>query len=182
MAKSRGSTSEPEGSRSEKGQIKVRCPNPACGKSYTVPLKFAGKRARCTECGAQTRIPALPTSAPVAPPEPPPSLVLKSKPREAAPASPPPPPPPQAALAKPAKPAKEERSELATEELREMRIGCIGRGHAGKSVLFHSIGESLIGNFLPSGLNIDAADPREVARMIIEAEDSERLLHKYGLP
>ena len=29
---------------------------------------------------------------------------------------------------------------------------------------FHALGESLVGDFLPSGLHLDAADPREVAR------------------
>jgi hypothetical protein len=64
----------------------------------------------------------------------------------------------------------------------EVRIGCIGRGHAGKTALFQALGDGLIGDFLPSGLHLDAPDPREVARMIREAEESQRLLHKSGLP
>jgi hypothetical protein len=66
--------------------------------------------------------------------------------------------------------------------VREVRIGCVGRGHAGKTALFHALGESLVGDFLPSGLHLDAADPREVARMIREAEETQRLLRRSGLP
>src|SRR5688572_24014162 len=55
-----------------------------------------------------------------------------------------------------------------------VRIGCIGRGHAGKTALFHALGDSLVGDFLPSGLHLDASDPREVARMIREAEDAQK--------
>ncbi|HKB40418.1 MAG TPA: hypothetical protein VKD72_28575, partial [Gemmataceae bacterium] len=64
----------------------------------------------------------------------------------------------------------------------EVRVGCIGRGHAGKTALFHALGESLVGDFLPSGLHVDAGDPREVAQMIREAEEAQRLLHQFGLP
>jgi hypothetical protein len=64
----------------------------------------------------------------------------------------------------------------------EVRIGCIGRGHAGKTALFHALGESLVGDYLPSGLYLDAADPREVARAIHEAEATRRLLQQSGLP
>jgi hypothetical protein len=67
-------------------------------------------------------------------------------------------------------------------EMPEVRIGCIGRGHAGKTALFQALGEGLAGDFLPSGLHVDAADPREAARMIKEAEQAQRLLHKSGLP
>jgi hypothetical protein len=65
---------------------------------------------------------------------------------------------------------------------REVRIGCIGRGHAGKTALFHALGDGLAGDFLPSGLHLDAADPREVARMIREIEDAQKLLRLSGLP
>jgi hypothetical protein len=67
-------------------------------------------------------------------------------------------------------------------ELPEVRVGCIGRGHAGKTALFQALGDGLIGDFLPSGLHLDAADPREVARMIREAEQARRLLETSGLP
>jgi hypothetical protein len=65
---------------------------------------------------------------------------------------------------------------------REVRIGCIGRGHAGKTALFQVLGESLVGDFLPSGLHLDASDPREVARMIRDSEAVLRLLRQSGLP
>jgi hypothetical protein len=64
----------------------------------------------------------------------------------------------------------------------EVRIGAIGRGHAGKTALFQALGDGLVGDYLPSGLHLDAADPREVARMIKEAEQAQRLLHRSGLP
>jgi hypothetical protein len=64
----------------------------------------------------------------------------------------------------------------------EVRVGCIGRGHAGKTALFHVLAESFVGDFLPSGLHLDAADPREVARMIREAEEARRSLQRSGLP
>jgi hypothetical protein len=64
----------------------------------------------------------------------------------------------------------------------EVRIGSIGRGHAGKTALFHALAESLVGDFLPSGLHLDAADPREVARMLREAEEARRSLRQSGLP
>lgn len=64
----------------------------------------------------------------------------------------------------------------------EVRIGAIGRGHAGKTALFQALGEGLVGDYLPSGLHLDAGDPREVARMIKEAEEAQRLLRRSGLP
>jgi hypothetical protein len=63
-----------------------------------------------------------------------------------------------------------------------VRVGSIGRGHAGKTALFHALGECLVGDFLPSGLHLDAADPREVAKMIREAEQAQKLLRRSGLP
>jgi hypothetical protein len=64
----------------------------------------------------------------------------------------------------------------------EVRIGGIGRGHAGKTALFHALDDCLVGDYLTSGLHVDAADPREVARMIREADESQRLLRQSGLP
>jgi hypothetical protein len=64
----------------------------------------------------------------------------------------------------------------------EVRVGCIGRGHAGKTALLRALGEGPAGDFFPSGLHVDAGDPREVARMIREAEEAQRLLHRCGLP
>jgi hypothetical protein len=72
--------------------------------------------------------------------------------------------------------------EETREAVREIRIGCIGRGHAGKTALFQVLSDCLVGDFLPSGLHLDAADPREVARMIREADEAQRLLHRSGLP
>jgi hypothetical protein len=130
-------------------RIKVRCPNPDCETVYSVPVRYAGKRARCTECGTKTLIPG---------PARPAAAVRRVRlPKTAKPTVPP------AAVA-------------------EVRIGCIGRGHAGKTALFHALGESLVGDYLPSGLYLDAADPREVARAIHEAEATRRLLQQSGLP
>jgi hypothetical protein len=64
----------------------------------------------------------------------------------------------------------------------EVRVGCIGRGHAGKTALLRTLGEGPVGDFFPSGLHVDAGDPREVAQMIREAEQTQRLLHSFGLP
>ena len=74
--------------------------------------------------------------------------------------------------------ARSRESDAARRGRREVRIGCIGRGHAGKTALFQVLGDSLVGDYLPSGLHLDAADPREVARMIREAEDAQRLLQR----
>src|SRR5262249_50485454 len=57
-----------------------------------------------------------------------------------------------------------------------------GRGHAGKTALLRTLGEGPVGDFFPSGLHADAGDPREVARMIHEDEEAQRLLHQFGLP
>src|SRR5437764_10055879 len=69
-----------------------------------------------------------------------------------------------------------------TPEVREVRVGCIGRGHAGKTSLFRAMGEGPVGDFFPSGLHVDVGDPREVARLIREAEETQRLLQASGLP
>jgi hypothetical protein len=64
----------------------------------------------------------------------------------------------------------------------EVRVGCIGRGHAGKTALLRALSEGPVGDFFPSGLHVDAGDPREVAQMIRETEEAQRLLHQCGLP
>lgn len=46
--------------------ISVQCPS--CPKTYNVDDKFAGKKAKCKECGAIMSIPELPASAPSASP------------------------------------------------------------------------------------------------------------------
>src|SRR5438270_333895 len=67
-------------------------------------------------------------------------------------------------------------------EVREVRAGCIGRGHAGKTALFRAMSEGPVGDFFPSGLHVDVADPKEVAHMIREAEATQQLLQASGLP
>jgi len=64
----------------------------------------------------------------------------------------------------------------------EVRAGCIGRGRAGKTALFRSLSEGPVGDFFPSGLHVDAGDPREVAQMIREAEETQHILQTFGLP
>jgi hypothetical protein len=68
------------------------------------------------------------------------------------------------------------------EDVLEVCVSCIGRGHAGKTALLRALGEGPLGDFFPSGLHADAEGPREVAWMIREAEETERLLHQFGLP
>jgi hypothetical protein len=124
---------------------------------YNVADRYAGKKARCAQCGTPTRIPGGRAES-------------RSRPRnEPAPA--------------PVKRAAGRRGGTTPADRRgEVRIGCIGRGHAGKTALFQVLSDSLVGDFLPSGLHLDASDPREVARMIREAEAAQRLLHQSGLP
>src|SRR5262249_34977670 len=62
MVRARGNGSiRPTGGRGRGGgrpaQITLRCPNPDCEKRYTVPARYAGRRAKCAECGAMTVIP-----------------------------------------------------------------------------------------------------------------------------
>jgi hypothetical protein len=147
----------PEAEGDDEAQIRVRCPNPACETDYTVPVRYAGKRARCTECGARTLIPT-------------PTTAVRSRPRD------------EPSPAKSTRPGREEGPSPAKAEFPEVRIGSIGRGHAGKTALFHALDDSLVGDYLTSGLHLDAADPREVARMIREGDESQRLLHQSGLP
>jgi hypothetical protein len=68
------------------------------------------------------------------------------------------------------------------EDVAEVHVGCIGRGHAGKTALLRTLSEGPVGDFFPSGLHVDGGDPREVAQMIREAEEAQRLLHQFGLP
>jgi hypothetical protein len=133
--------------RGSERHITVRCPNRTCAMVYYVAAQYAGKKARCAECGTPTRIPGG-----------------RSQGRTRS------------------------RNELPAESARradrrgDVRIGCIGRGHAGKTALLQVLSDSLVGDFLPSGLHLDAGDPREVARMIHEAQAAQRLLHESGLP
>ena len=80
---------------------------------------------------------------------------------------------------------KQSRQEVPSprgETIPIVRIGCIGRGNAGKTALFRGLGDGPIGDFLPSGLHVVAGDPREVVQMIRESEQTQRLLHLSGLP
>jgi hypothetical protein len=133
--------------------IKVRCPNQDCGKAYTVDSRHVGKRGKCEDCGTIF------------------SIRDSGEPRRDS----------SKAEAEPnhhqGEPPKAGRGDV-----RGVRVGCIGRGHAGKTALFHALGEGLVGDFLPSGLHVDASDPREVARMIRENDETLRLLHECGLP
>src|SRR5262249_9205482 len=52
----------------------------------------------------------------------------------------------------------------------------------GKTALLRILGEGPVGDFFPSGLHADAQGPREVALLIREAEETQRLLHQFGLP
>src|SRR3954471_2987175 len=70
----------------------------------------------------------------------------------------------------------------SSSDVREVRTGCIGRGHAGKTALFRALSEGPVGDFFPSGLHVDVGDPREVAQMIREAEETQRVLQMSGLP
>ena len=139
MARVRGNGSARPGG----AWIRVRCPNLECGKSYRVPAEYAGKKARCSECGTHTAIPRVTAGGRRVAPAP--SAELRTKPARRPETAPP-----------------------VGRQVREVRIGSIGRGHAGKTALFHALGESLVGDFLPSGLHLDAADPREVQKSSIE--------------
>ena len=68
-----------------------------------------------------------------------------------------------AAPAKAAKPRSRRAARSAS--------GASAAGTPGKTALFQALGDRLVGDYLPSGLHLDAADPREVARMIREAEE-----------
>ena len=77
------------------------------------------------------------------------------------------------------------REELPRSEgaaLREVRAACIGRGFAGKTALLRALVEGPVGDFFPSGLHVDVGDPREMAQMIREAERTQHILQRSGLP
>jgi hypothetical protein len=77
---------------------------------------------------------------------------------------------------------REFRGQETAAEVREVRAGCIGRGHAGKTALFRAMSEGPVGDFFPSGLHVDVGDPKEVAQMIRESEETQRVLQASGLP
>jgi hypothetical protein len=147
----------------------VECPNPACGKVLFAKISQAGKKGKCPDCGAFISIPNLTA---------PPSRNLTSpapdRPRQKTVS--------RGADVEGAAPLREEVTRPRGAELREVRGACIGRGQAGKTVLFRTLDEGLVGDFLPSGLHVDVGDPREVAQMIREAERTQRILQSSGLP
>lgn len=160
MAPEKGGTHSPP--------IRVQCPNPACGKHYAVAHSLAGKNAQC-KCGTVFPIPSTGTirsgeSTPVASEEPR-EKDVRSAPAEGTEREP-----------------DEERPVPMRGETIEVHVGCIGRGNAGKTALLRALSEGPVGDFFPSGLHVDAGDPREVAQMIHEADEAERMLHQFGLP
>src|SRR5262245_29540531 len=171
--------------------IHVQCP--ACGKEYTLRSRCAGKKGRCT-CG--TVFP-LPNAAPLVDrptpfPEPQRQKSARRNADEDSELSTPlfsEPLRQESARrvaddddAKVLSPEEAASHKCEAEDMTEVRVGCIGRGHAGKTALLRVLGEGAVGDFFPSGLHVDAADPREVAQMIREAEEAQRLLHQFGLP
>ena len=160
--------SAPENGGVRPTPIRVQCPNPACGKAYTLSGSLAGKNARCT-CGTVFPLPRA--GAPCADE---PARPAPERPREGD---------ARGATAGGTEPVP--RQEVARREGgegTEVHVGCIGRGHAGKTALLRALSEGPVGDFFPSGLHVDAGDPREVAQMIREAEEAQRLLHQFGLP
>ncbi len=172
--------------------ISVRCPNPKCGKTYTIPGDSVGKQARCP-CGAVFVIPNISAAHPADHPAPTqertatpaasraPRVESQAAPRVESQA-----PPRVESQAPPRVEARAAPCEEATvregEDVTEVRVGCIGRGNAGKTALLRALSEGPVGDFFPSGLHVDAGDPREVAQMIRETEEAQRLLHQSGLP
>jgi hypothetical protein len=161
MNRFRGNGSSHNGHGPDPGEpsVTVRCPNADCGKVYTVHRRYAGKKGKCLDCGAKITVPNAP---------PPvgrhgPNGIGRHDGTTGVTTS-------------------QDEFVLADAGVRGVNVGCIGRGHAGKTALFHALGEGLVGDFLPSGLHVDANDPREVARMIREAEETLHLLHLSGLP
>jgi hypothetical protein len=146
--------------------IRVQCPNPACRKVHLVESRLANQKGRCS-CGVLIRIPAA--AVETARPDP------AAAPTRKAPTS-------RATVLRGHAQKRPEPAGHEQAELQEVRIGCIGRGQAGKTVLFRSLADHLAGDFFHSGLHADAGDPREVARMIRETQETHRLLRRCGLP
>ena len=40
--------------------IPVKCPNPACGKEFSLKAEFAGKKVRCSSCKQTFDVPTIP--------------------------------------------------------------------------------------------------------------------------
>jgi hypothetical protein len=150
--------------------IKVQCPNPACGKVHAIKSRWAGRTGSCPECGTTISVPN--STAPRTGDRTSPALGPSRKEEGNS----------RAAEADGAAQPREELPRRSGAEGREVRAGCIGRGHAGKTALFRAFSEGVVGDFFPSGLHVDAGDPREVAHMIREAEQTQHLLQLSGLP
>jgi hypothetical protein len=159
-------SSRPAGSGAGQTWISVQCPNPACGKTYNVRSSCAGKNGRC-KCGTVFLIPNVSTllSGDITSPVTGQHREVEGARRAAGEGLP-----------------REEVALREREDLTEVHVGCIGRGHAGKTALLRTLGEGPVGDFFPSGLHVDGGEPREVARMIREDEEAQRLLHQFGLP
>jgi hypothetical protein len=162
---SRDGVAPGSGSAPPAALIRVQCPNPACGKLQTAMTSWAGQVVMCPSCQGRIVIPAIaaPPPAEVQRPEPPGQKAL-----------------PEAAAASAVQPRPHTPQDPGAPAT--VRAGCIGRGNAGKTALFRTMDETIIGDTFPSGLTADCGDPREVARMIREAEQTRRLLHLSGLP
>jgi hypothetical protein len=164
-----GATPRNEEGAAQVPAIKVRCPNPACGKVHAVKKRWAGKTGTCPDCGTPISVPNAAAPPPGDLPSRVPGQQREKSGRRAADVD---------GGAQP----RQELPRRPRAEVREVRAGCIGRGHAGKTALFSALGEGPVGDFFPSGLHVDVGDPREVARMMREAERTRRLLQLSGLP
>ena len=161
-------TTGPENAEAHHTSITVQCPNRACGKTYTVRSFCAGKQGRC-KCGTVFPIPNITPRGSGHSMSPGPGQAWKEGIHRA----------------EGEESEERPRGEMVareTENVTEVRVGCIGRGHAGKTALLRTLGEGPVGDFFASGLHTDAGDPREVAQMIRETEEALRLLHQLGLP
>jgi hypothetical protein len=142
----------------------TKCPNPACGVDLIVTAESVGKKRACPSCGANL-VCSKGNGVHAA----------KSAPAAVQPYD-------LGAAASATKHVRHEAPSERANTLPIVRTGCIGRGNAGKTALIRALSDGPIGDFLPSGLHVDAGDPREVAQMIRESEQTQRLLHLAGLP
>ena len=152
--------------------FRVKCPNPACGEVHSAQVNWAGKKGKCPDCGAALIIPNVPASGAteriaVATSSSPNSMSHDLR---------------RANAVANAPQLREPDLERRDASVREVGIGCIGRGHAGKTALFRALDESSVGGLFASGLHVDASDPREVAKLIHEAEQTRKILQQLGLP
>jgi hypothetical protein len=149
--------------RAASRNIRVQCPNPDCRRVHVVDRRLARRKGRCP-CGTLIPIPAVGAAS-----------TQPAAPRGKGATG-------RATVLRGHAPERPATAEHDVAPVTEVRIGCIGRGQAGKTVLFRCLAEHLVGDFFPSGLHADAGDPREVARMIRENEEARRLLRRCGLP